>query len=103
MSELLGRDKKWETVGPSGAKKTGEIKTRGPAPIGARKGVFSHGKGFHVKAHKNRLAIRSLNRDIITWQQLGRTVLVFQAGSHLWVQSRMPVTDTVVNPVVRRG
>ena len=34
---------------------------------------------------------------------MGHTVLVFQAGSHLRVQSRMPVPDTVMNPVVRRG
>ena len=102
MAGLLGREKKGDgrTVWPQ---KHGREKTQGLAPFGARKAVFSHGKGFHSKARENRPAIPPLTIDIIHWRQMGHTVLVFQAGPHFQVQSRMLVPDTVMNPVVRRG
>ena len=102
MVQLLGRDEKTgysRTVWPQ---KDGRDKTGGPAPIGARKAMFSYRKCFHGKSRKNWPAVPPLNKDIIPWRLLGHTVLVFQAGSHFQVQSRIPVLDTVVNPVVRR-
>ena len=55
MAQMLWRDKKMgdgKTVCPQ---TDGRDKARGPAPIGARKSVSSHKKGFHGKARKNRL------------------------------------------------
>ena len=83
--------------------KDGRGKTRRSAPFGAKKTVFSLAISFHGVARKNRPAIPPLNIDIILCRRLGHTVLIFQAGSHFWVQSRMPVPDTVLDPVVRRG
>ena len=75
----------------------------GTGLIGARKLCFTLEEGFHDKARENRPAILPLNIDIIPWRRLVHIVLVFQAGYHFRVQYRMPVPDTVMNPVVRRG
>ena len=52
MDRLLGRDKKTgygQTVWPQ---KDGGQKTRGSTPIGAKRDLFSHKKGFHGVARK---------------------------------------------------
>ena len=103
MARLLGREEKTDyglTVWPQ---KDGREKTYGPAPFGARKVVFSLGKGFHSKARENRPDTPPLNIDIIPWRHLSRTVLIFQVGSHSRVQSSMPVLDTVTDPVMHMG
>ena len=72
-------------------------------PLGAKKTVFSLGIGFHGIDRENWPYMPPLNIDIIPWRRLGHTVLIFWSGSYFQVQSWMPVLDTVVDPVVRRG
>ena len=52
---------------------------------------------------RNRTAIPPLNIDIILWWKLGHTVLIFQSGYHLLVQSQIPGPDKIVNPIMHRS
>ena len=90
-------------VGPSGPKKDKREKAWGPALISAREPWEPiHDLAFTARLAKTRPVIPTFNIDVITWRRLGHTVLVFQAGSQIQVQSWMRIPDTVVNPVVRR-
>ena len=117
MALVLRRDK---TTGDSRTtlpQKDEQEKARGPALISARKLCeLAHELDFTARLVKTRPAIPPFYIDIIPWRRLGHTVLVFHAGSQIRVQSgmpvrdaspgcqsRMPVPDTVVNPVVCRG
>ena len=104
MALMLRRDENMgdgRTVWP---KKDERKKTQGPALISARMPCEpTHDLVFTARLAKTRLSIPPFNIDINPWRRLGHTVLVFQAESNIWVEYRMPVPDTVVNPIVRRG
>ena len=79
------------------SEKHGDLRLLAPGKL-----CFTLRKEFHGKACKNQPVIPPLNIDIITWRWLNQTALVFQAELHLRVQSWMPVSDQVVNPVMRK-
>ena len=95
--------KKWETVGPSSPKNTEKKKYRDLRLSAPGMPYFHTEKASKTWLLKHWLAITPINMDINPLWRLGHTVLIFQDVSHFWVQSWMPVPNTVVNPVVHWG